>query len=327
MRVGYCYELFKSYVEDRTKNSTINLFSHHLSIVLSWQTDLAMGKRSRLIALCVTLLVSFSFAATQYDIYNAPTISNTHSVQFFYLEAPFPYNTPEQIIDAAGSDFNRYGIAHAGLGVWDTTSDYKYSIEFASESYVGGLLPTIANGVLTWNNAGNIVITYPLDESLWLNARLICTTSGSSYSQLITYLQDNVDIYSTFQPVTGLFVNSTLLNTTAGEVQSADLNTIGTILVPSTDSFTFVDDLISQLNSYGVNLGAFLQIYATSFTYLAATSNSAQVITWNSATANSNVYNWYGDLNTCYNNVFAATQQSEDGAQYFSQVKSFILLF
>lgn len=274
-----------------------------------------------MIALCGAFLQSFGLAATQYDIYNAPTISNTHSVQFFYLEAPFPYNTPENIIDAAGYEFNRYGIAHAGLGVWDTTSNDKYSIEFTSESYVGSLLPTVANGVLTWNNAGNIVITYPLDDSLWLNARLICTTSGSSYSQLITYLQDNINLYSTFQPVTGLFVNASLYNATSGDVQSADLNSIGKILIPSSDSFAFVDTLINQLDSYGVDLGAFLQIYATSYTYLAANSNPAAVISWSSSTANSEVYNWYEELYTCYTDVFTATQESGEGAQYFYTVK------
>jgi hypothetical protein len=36
--------------------------------------------------------------ATQYTIYNAPTISNSHSVQFFYLEAPFPFNAPSDIV-------------------------------------------------------------------------------------------------------------------------------------------------------------------------------------------------------------------------------------
>lgn len=35
--------------------------------------------------------------AVQYTINDAPTIPNAHTVQFFYLEAPFPYNAPEYI--------------------------------------------------------------------------------------------------------------------------------------------------------------------------------------------------------------------------------------
>lgn len=41
-------------------------------------------------------LVAF-VQATQYTVDNAPTIPNSHSVQFFYLEAPFPYNTPQLV--------------------------------------------------------------------------------------------------------------------------------------------------------------------------------------------------------------------------------------
>lgn len=46
----------------------------------------------------VFLAVLLGFAqATQYTVDNAPTIPNSHSVQFFYLEAPFPYNTPQLV--------------------------------------------------------------------------------------------------------------------------------------------------------------------------------------------------------------------------------------
>jgi len=117
-------------------------------------------------------------------------------------------------------------------------------------------------------------------------------------------------------------VNASLYNmstSAADEVQSADLNSIGQVLVSATDSFFFVDNTINQLNSYGVDLGAFLQIYATAYTYLAASSNPATIITWNTDIANSHVYNWYSELNTCYNTVFQATQTSGGGAQYFFQ--------
>lgn len=32
------------------------------------------------------------------DLYQAPSIATADSVQFFYLEAPFPYNCPKYIV-------------------------------------------------------------------------------------------------------------------------------------------------------------------------------------------------------------------------------------
>ena len=56
----------------------------------------------------------------------------------------------------AGKNFQKYAITHAGLGVWDTNSDEKFTIEFVSSDYVGALLPGFddANHKLVWNNTG-----------------------------------------------------------------------------------------------------------------------------------------------------------------------------
>jgi hypothetical protein len=241
-----------------------------------------------------------------------------------------------QIRKTAGSNFNRYGVSHAGLGVWDTTSNYKYSIEFVSTNYVGSLLPTLNDGDVNFNNAGEIVITYPLNEDLWLNARLIATTSGSAYSQIITYLQDNIELYAYYQPVSVLYVNASLFNTSdSNEIEDTQLNTLGSLLISPCDSFRFVDLLVSQLESYGTDLGAFLQIYATAFNYLAATNNnnnnnddlipsSISIVSWESTeVANPDVYFWYSELKTCYQTIYDATDNSQQGAQYFfNQIKT-----
>lgn len=58
--------------------------------------------------------------------------------------------------DTAGKNFQKYAITHAGLGVWDITSDEKFTIEFVSVDYVGSLLPNFdeVNKKLIWNNTG-----------------------------------------------------------------------------------------------------------------------------------------------------------------------------
>jgi hypothetical protein len=48
--------------------------------------------------------------------------------------------SPLNVRSAAGINFRQYGIAHGGLGVWDKTTDYKFSIEYTSESYVGAVI-------------------------------------------------------------------------------------------------------------------------------------------------------------------------------------------
>lgn len=194
--------------------------------------------------------------------------------------------------NVAGTNFNQFGVGHAGLGVWDTTSDIKFSIEFLSNDYVGSLLPQLSGGNIVWNNAASIVITSPLVEKQWLNSRLITTTTGNAYSQLITYLQDNLEDFTVYQPVTALYVNSSLFNASM-EYSTDDLHTIGEVMVPATNSFQFVDTLVGLLASYGTDLGAFLQIYATSYDYLTANENTPGVVQWPAGgVANPQVYEW-----------------------------------
>lgn len=215
---------------------------------------------------------------------------------------------------AAGSNFASYGIGHAGLGVWDTTEDNKYTIEFVSETYEGSLLPDVGTNSLTWNNAGKIVISSPLDDDLWLNARLIATTSGNAYSQLITYLQDDIGTkYDYYQPVTALYVNASLVNTSSGDISNTDVSSIGSIKVNAINSFSFVDDLIYQLSTYGIDLGAFLSIYATSFNYFTRPDTVPTVV----SSSHADVLAWFTALDACYNSNFNAVLQSGAGAQAF----------
>lgn len=222
--------------------------------------------------------------------------------------------------NAAGSNFRSYGIGHAGLGVWDNTADNKYTIEFVSDNYVGGLLPTITGDTLTWNNAGKIVISSPLDNNLWLNARLIATTSGNAYSQLITFLQDDLgDAYDYYQPVTALYINTSLVNTTEGDISNSNLYNVGAIKVNAINSFTFVDVLINQLSTYGIDLGAFLSIYATSYNYFTLSTTVPTPV----SSSDSDVVRWYQALSQCYNEVFDAVEQANSGAlSFFALVKN-----
>lgn len=219
------------------------------------------------------------------------------------------------IRSGAGASFNKYGVAHAGLGVWDTTTDDKYTIEFVSNSYVGALLPNLTDNDISWNNAATVSIS-DLNENDWLNSRLITTTSGSVYSQLITYLQNNRVKYSVYQPITSFYLNFTELNTSK-TYTTDDIQTTGDVLVKPINSFSFVDDLVQQLSNYGCDMEAFLNIYATSFNYVSGTPEMLTPISWPAGQPDQTVYSWYSNLTECYNQKFNISSQSEDGAQDF----------
>ncbi len=194
--------------------------------------------------------------------------------------------------DAAGSNFDRFGVSHAGLGIWDTTTDVKFTIEFVANDYVGALLPQLnPDGSITWNNQGSIVITNPLIESNWLNSRLLTTTSGNAWTQIINYLQSVPDKFTIYQPVTGIYLNASLFNTSS-VYSTDDINDVGKVVLPGMDSFTFVDELVTQLGSYGSDLGAFLQIYATSFDYIAGDSKEPVAVSLTVPGNNAEVYRW-----------------------------------
>lgn len=109
---------------------------------------------------------------------------------------------------------------------------------------------------------------------------------------MVTYLTDNTALYATYQPVTVLFVNSSLANST--EVSTDDLDSIGGVLLEADNSFAFVDEMLLQLSSYGCSLGAFLQISATSFDYLSKYNREPGVVEWDSTPSAPNpaVYQW-----------------------------------
>lgn len=159
-----------------------------------------------------------------------------------------------------------------------------------------------------------------MDESAWLNSRLLTTTSGNAYSQLITYLQGNTGLFAYYQPVTGIYVNVSLINSSTVVIND-DIDKFGDVLVQPINSFAFVDNLISQLGSYGCDLGAFLQIYATSFDYMARDAVAPTVVSWSTGgPANTEVYNWYEDLINCYNQTYVNTVQTNQDASYFLTV-------
>jgi hypothetical protein len=215
--------------------------------------------------------------------------------------------------DMAGEIFQNHYITHAGLGVWDVTSDYKFTIEYISESYVGALLPglNVVSGKLEWNNAGQIWVTTPTQDSDWLESQIVCAATGVAYNQLITYIQDNTDRFTYVQPVDVAYYNATQL---AGSDS-------GTLELPKRESFWFVNQLVNELSTYGTTVASYLTLYATSFQYITPVQGTPAVVQWDSAgPANPDVFRWYQQLSACYNSTFVEAEETHGGGQHFVDV-------
>ena len=74
---------------------------------------------------------------------------------------------------------------HSALGVWDTVTDTKFSIQFVPYDWLACVFPTFdaVTQSLAWNNTGRLVVRRPLLTSDWTNgeARLVATASGVAY--------------------------------------------------------------------------------------------------------------------------------------------------
>ena len=205
----------------------------------------------------------------------------------------------------AGDLFQKFYVTHAGLGVWDINTGEKFSIEFISKDYLGALLPAVntTTNELTWQNAGGIVVTIPTNFDDWLGSQLVCVSSGTAYNQLISYMQNQQSSFATYQPVEVIYYNTTFLETAAGD----QVGSPGDILVPKTDSFWFVNQLINELSTYGTTVAVYMDVYATAFQYLSFPDASPPVVAWSSEVPKDVLY-WYNDLTVCYNQAYEDTQ-------------------
>ena len=158
------------------------------------------------------------------------------------------------------------------------------------------------------SSPGNIVFTSPTQQSDWLSAHMICETTGVTYNQLLTYLDDNNDLFTIFQPVQAVYYNETELARTS-DVTSTQLQ--NRVKVPKKDSFWFVNLLVQQLNTYGADTESFLDIYGNAYQYVVSEDRSPEVISWEGTSSLNSVYQWYLALDQCYQGVFDASANAE----------------
>jgi hypothetical protein len=240
--------------------------------------------------------------AVVYGSAGFPAIVDTSEVQFYYMESPLPLNAPQSVWTKAGTEFGAFVSTHCGIGVYDTSTSSKFSIEFIAANYTGALLPTlIGNSSMVWNNVGELAVTSPFQESSWIVSRLVSITSGTAYRELVEYLQTHWQRGNYFQPVT---VTSSL--------------STSTVTVAPTNSYSFCADVISQISSFGAPVDSFLPPSTTAFTYYASSAEPPKVVSWSEAAVPQEVVQYYRRLSLCYHDAFAST--STGGAAQFLQL-------
>ena len=118
-----------------------------------------------------------------------PFIEYAHPVEFHFLLSSLPYNTEPSLAAlfsqiSVGTELPSF---HVGLGIWDTFSDTKISVEFVPNNMLSSLLPKLADGKIVWDNSGFIAVTNPMSTSTssnsgsWRESRLVSTSSGKKF--------------------------------------------------------------------------------------------------------------------------------------------------
>jgi hypothetical protein len=122
------------------------------------------------------------------SVSDLPFIDYANTVEFHILLSSLPFNTNPILAKLFSqiSDGTELPSFHVGLGVWDTFTDTKISLEFIPNDLLATLLPTLSEKKITWKNTGSVVTTNPMSTTTstfgypgnWRESRLVSTSSG-----------------------------------------------------------------------------------------------------------------------------------------------------
>ena len=91
-------------------------------------------------------------------------------------------------------------------------------------------------------------MTVPIVDSLWAESRLVAVSNGAAYERIRTYLSDNQDLYSVYQPVS---INK--------YIEDSE-DHVGAAVIPFLDSYQFTFALLQELVTYNIHFILFTTI-------------------------------------------------------------------
>lgn len=190
-----------------------------------------------------------------------PTLKDSDVVHFYYLRSDVAYNID---IDNVTESMHGGYETHAGIGVWDITTDMKFSIELVPTTGIGNIFFPVVDTAdtseveMTWMNVGEIHTTSPIDEA-WNSGQFITATIGAGYLKWATAIQERVkasaNVYQLMQPFT--VVQLTSETEFESVLRDNRKTSMGNTLVSNQDSFSFATEALDILGTLGCDLTTF----------------------------------------------------------------------
>ncbi|CAM9293022.1 unnamed protein product, partial [Discosporangium mesarthrocarpum] len=137
-------------------------------------------------------------------------------VKVYLLEGSFPFTAPPSVLSSAGSLWNSFALAHAGLGFMVEESNQKFVIEYYAEDYVGSFLPNLVrrnesavatgNGTalgvdVTWRNQAALRFSTGFNETLWTSASFVAKITGLLYNDVKAWSEIYLSEHPAYKPI------------------------------------------------------------------------------------------------------------------------------
>jgi hypothetical protein len=202
------------------------------------------------------------------------------TVNYYVLSSSVPYNVPDR-----GSYMHTVlegGMValHAGIGVHVVNTGKKFTIELVQPDgdYSSMIFPNLtslaadcSNAQKLWANVGEVTVTYPLDPSLWMEARKFASSNGQGYYQLIKWLKPDGEDKPTLllQPVNVVPTNMAPgapdgPGSLAGSTVVTD---VGKLYVEASDSYAFTKAVEDQCALLGMAVDVFMPRFRNAIFY------------------------------------------------------------
>jgi len=200
--------------------------------------------------------------------------------------------------------------------VWDVTSDLKFSVELLlpGGEYAGLFFPKVDTSTPLsaniWNNTGTLSLTVPLNAAQWTHSRLFAQGNGQAYYQIAAFINTNFAAF-TMQPV------HVVHTTTAspGMAASGSVEKLGNVVVPSTDTYSYLNTILTYAASIGCSMSSVLPFDRTTYSVLttqAFVTNKPFIRMDLASPARTAALKWFASMRTCAEEKVTASHGISD---------------
>jgi hypothetical protein len=247
-------------------------------------------------------------------------IAVSHIIEFYALESAAPSNLKDASDYSANILLGGLSGTHSGVGVYNTNTGAKFSIELLQSNGDYGrlffpdltqLTKSCNNSAEVWGNHGEIVVTNPIDPTLWTTSTRFATGNGQAYTQIIKWIQGLSQDTLLLQPINVVYDAEQTAGRPGSMTGSPSLVTeFGPVVVKASDSYAFTKRIIDYSAYIGCNMGTFAPFIRNTISYVATSGipdNGLKVISLidNAANEPARTYaiTWFTCMQDCSKNV------------------------